>query len=160
MFQTNIFIVYVSNGYVVKQEGGKTDQVPNIEVKRKKKGQSNIKVYLPQRGHTVPTETPQSMFEDPSSGSKTTQYLQCREEFQIKDVGNFPITQKLHRYLIKTKYISRNLPRFDGSTNIASSFSSDARMHWQEKAGKMLYCYSNNTHGVSFVATSSVKRVE
>jgi len=27
------------------------------------------------RDHTVPIETPQSMLEEPSSGSKTTQYL-------------------------------------------------------------------------------------
>jgi len=27
------------------------------------------------RDHTVPMETPQSMLEEPSSGSKTTQYL-------------------------------------------------------------------------------------
>ena len=38
--------------------------------------------YRVRRGHTVPTETPQSMFEDPSRGSKTTQYLLSHEEFQ------------------------------------------------------------------------------
>lgn len=31
--------------------------------------------YFAGRGHTVPMETPQSMLEEPSSGSKTTQYL-------------------------------------------------------------------------------------
>lgn len=33
------------------------------------------------RDNTVPMETPQSMFEDPSNGSKTTQYLQRQNSF-------------------------------------------------------------------------------
>lgn len=31
------------------------------------------------KGNTVPIETPQSMFEDPSNGSKTTTYLHNKE---------------------------------------------------------------------------------
>lgn len=34
------------------------------------------------KSHTVPIETPQSMFDDPSNGSKTTIYLYYDQEFQ------------------------------------------------------------------------------
>lgn len=42
---------------------------------------SNYVWQLKLKIHTVPIETPQSMFEDPSKGSNTTMYLQNQKEF-------------------------------------------------------------------------------
>ena len=41
---------------------------------------SNYVWQLKLKIHTVPIETPQSMFEDPSRGSNTTMYLQNQNE--------------------------------------------------------------------------------
>jgi hypothetical protein len=38
------------------------------------------KNWVGNRDHTVPMETPQSMLEEPSNGSKTTQYLNHKKK--------------------------------------------------------------------------------
>lgn len=77
--------------------------------------------YVKGLSHTVPIETPQSMFEEPSRGSKTTQYLQTWEDpessVKAKMINN--VQPKVTTYF----------PRSDGSTKVASSSSSDTRMH-------------------------------
>ena len=82
--------------------------------------------------HTVPIETPQSMFEDPSNGSKTTQYLKYTPKRTSQP------KQTLFKKSLNCKAKNQNcaishLPRFDGSTIVASSSSSDTRMHWQDQ---------------------------
>lgn len=68
-------------------------------------------------------ETPQSMFEDPSSGSKTTQYLLITEKDSNKLMT---ITISYAPKPTRDQFLTY-FPRLDGSTNVASSSSSETR---------------------------------